>query len=479
MLARTLQCLLLLGTRVFQQANRNTTGLLLVFMSGDEPISMSQKGRILSAVAVGYFLTQVPGGVLADRVGAKNVITCALTMSALCILAVPLCFDNFGTAGLCLVLALMGAVQGPLFPTSTVFLSRWMPATEKAWGSSMLDIGISVGTLLIIPTANSLAESIGWRGAYHAIGLASLGFVAVWQALASEEPQRSRISKEELQHLQQHVPVLKKEGHTMMPAELLLHPALWAIFGAHIAFNFGGYFLTNWSPTYYSEVLLMAPAAARLHLALPHATNLVCKGANPILERELQRRGFGLLASRRIFTAVGFAGAAAMLLPVYSVHGLSPWFSTGLFCMANAFFGLAPCGFKSNYLDVTRVYVGAVSGYGNTLGTVASWVGPQLVAFILACGGSWQLVHVTVVLANGLAAYNFWLHSIVTPIEESAPTSCTKAGCEGNASTMERKGSGSGEKDKDAMQMMDSGSGDGDHHALRRRNGNSSVKGGG
>jgi MFS family permease len=29
---------------------------------------------MLSAVAVGYLLTQIPGGALADRLGAKNVI---------------------------------------------------------------------------------------------------------------------------------------------------------------------------------------------------------------------------------------------------------------------------------------------------------------------------------------------------------------------------------------------------------------------
>ena len=40
-------------------------------------------------------------------------------------------------------------------------------------------------------------------------------------------------------------------------------------------------------------------------------------------------------------------------------------------------------GFKANYLDITERYVGIISGYGNTLGTFASWAGPQLVAAVL------------------------------------------------------------------------------------------------
>ena len=96
---------------------------------------------------------------------------------------VPTVADQFGLSGVWLTIALMGAVQGPLFPTSSVYLSRWMPGKdapggdEKAWGTSMLDIGISLGSLLIIPTANSIADAVGWRGTYTTVGLAT---VRVW-----------------------------------------------------------------------------------------------------------------------------------------------------------------------------------------------------------------------------------------------------------------------------------------------------------
>ena len=38
---------------------------------------------------------------------------------------------------------------------------------------------------------------------------------------------------------------------------------------------------------------------------------------------------------------------------------------------------------QANYLDITEKYVGIIAGYGNTLGTVASWAGPQIVAGLL------------------------------------------------------------------------------------------------
>ncbi|CAE7611502.1 PHT4 [Symbiodinium natans] len=424
---------------------RNALSPLLVFMAAELDLTTSQKGNLLSAIAAGYFFTQVPGGVLADWLGAKNVMTAALTLSALCCLLLPVVVDSLGLSGLWGVMAVMGAVQGPLFPTSTVYLSKWMPkaapggSDEKAWGTGMLDIGTSLGALLVIPAANSLAGTFGWRLAYQSIGAASLGFVGIWQVMAAEEPGRCfYISKTELAFLEANVPKQKPKskdqqqdqdgsGLLGMPLALALHQGLWAVFFAHIAFNYGAYYLTNWSPTYYSEVLNLTPAQAKYHLMLPHVTNLICKSVNPLLVRVVERNGVSLLSMRRLFTVSGFVLAAACLLPVYRLRNHDPWISTILCSMANACFGLAPCGFKANYLDITEKYVGVISGYGNTLGTVGSWVGPQLVAFLLHRFQSWDVVLLSVALVNVGAALNYVRCSTVTPLERSLQTPTKKA----------------------------------------------------
>eukprot|EP00957_Ditylum_brightwellii_P079460 6042555-Ditylum_brightwellii.AAC.1 len=64
---------------------------------------------------------------------------------------------------------------------------------------------------------------------------------------------------------------------------MAIHRGLWAIFIAHIAFNFGAYYLTNWSPTYYKDVLGLEPIDAKYHLMMPHITNLLVRVINPML----------------------------------------------------------------------------------------------------------------------------------------------------------------------------------------------------
>lgn len=329
--------------------------------------------------------------------------------------------------------AMMGAVQGPLFPVSTVFLSRWLPSKvdgqtdEKAWGTSLLDIGISVGAFVIVPLSSSIAAKVGWRYAYQVVGLAGLVYVALWQALGAEDPQHCwYISKEEQLFLSKHITKSTKQqgdsakrGSLGMPGPLLRHRALWAIFGAHMAFNYGAYFITNWSPEYYAQVFELKPDAAKWYLSAPHITNLVCKIFNPALVRLVDRQGIGLLPSRKLFTAAGFLLSAITVLPMYSMKAFGPLCAMVMFSVANAFFGLAPVGFKSNYLDVTEQYVGVVSGIGNTLGTGASYVGPIVTSQLLQHYGGWPVVLASIAVVNLLASYNFIQRCQVVPIERN------------------------------------------------------------
>jgi len=447
MLARTVQGLLLLGTRMFQQANRNLLGLVMVWMAKDLGFGVGERGTLLSAIAAGYFFTQIPGGALADKMGAKLVMTISLFLSGLMCALVPTVADQFGLSGVWLTIAFMGAVQGPLFPTSSVYLSRWMPGKgapngdEKAWGTSMLDIGISLGSLLIIPTANSLADAVGWRGTYTTVGLATVAFACAWHLLAADAPSQCwYISAAELDYLQKYVGQQTKpkpaaapaaagskavvaagEGGVWrvlgLPRHVALAPGVWAVFFAHMAFNFGAYYMTNWNPTYYVEALGLTAAQARIHLAMPHVTNLAAKALNPALVAMVAKAGVPLLGSRRLFTAVGFIVSALCILPVARLKHLDPWVSTALFSLANAFFGLSPSGFKANYLDITEKYVGIIAGYGNTLGTVASWAGPQIVAGLLQRFESWDLVLATVAASNAAATLNYVLRATVDVID--------------------------------------------------------------
>ena len=148
-----------------------------------------------------------------------------------------------------------------------------------------------------------------------------------------------------------------------MPFHVATSAGLWAVFGAHMAFNFGAYYLTNWSSVYYNDVLNVVPKDSAYHLMMPNITNLIAKSLTPTINNFLARRGYNLLTCRKLFTCSGFMLAAAALLPVRFIGG--PYrviLSTVCFSFANAMFGLSPSGFKANYLEITEEYVGIIAG---------------------------------------------------------------------------------------------------------------------
>merc|ERR1740121_53063 len=50
---------------------------------------MEERGRILSAFFTGYVCTQIPGGLLAQRLGPRRVLGSALAMWSLAAMAAP------------------------------------------------------------------------------------------------------------------------------------------------------------------------------------------------------------------------------------------------------------------------------------------------------------------------------------------------------------------------------------------------------
>ena len=445
--ARTVQLALLFGSRLVQTIMRTALGPLIGNICDEMSCGPLTKGSLLSAFSLGYVTTQLAGGVLADKIGSKAVILIATVLAGLLTMASAWA----GSVGaMWWAQVLMGAAQGPLFPTSMAYLTGWCPPDERAFASSLLDAGITVGSLVSLPFSGRLAATFGWRATLCVWGVASLAFGALWAALACADPAMCwYMRRAEREYLKSVVPKRAaaavsatgtKSGGWRESAALLCEPALLAIFGSHCAFNLGVYFVTTWSPTYYKEVLGLAPEALSSVVALscPPLVNLGVKlfVTRPAEAALRHGRGFSTLRCRRFFSGVGFVGGAAAMLLVQPAAALGgPWLATACFTAAISFAALHPSGFKANYLDaVSPAKAGLVSGFGNTLASCASFAGPLGVSALLSSTGSWTVVFVGIGGTNLAAAALFCTLSTATPLDERRAKSegCVEGGEGGN-----------------------------------------------
>lgn len=214
-----------------------------------------------------------------------------------------------------------------------------------------------------------------------------------------------------------------REGLIMTSVQLLCNVQVWAVFLSHAAFNFGVYFQTSWTPIYYQENLNVRPEHASLDLTLPAILNLAVKAgfAKPIFVWLHETKGFSLITCRRCFSVIGFLGAglAYAALALLGNREESRISVTICFTIAMGLVGLHPSGFKANYMDLSVRSSGLISGLGNTIASISSFVGPLVVGALLARQQSWPLVFATVASVNVIAAVIFGTLSSTEPVDAS------------------------------------------------------------
>ena len=111
-------------------------------------------GWILSAFLLGYALSQIPGGYLADRYGPRKVLVVTIcwwsVLTAATALAPQMPLRNwFGVAwSFAIVRFLIGIGEAPSIPGYTRVVSAWLGDVHRGFGSSFTQMGIGLGGAL-------------------------------------------------------------------------------------------------------------------------------------------------------------------------------------------------------------------------------------------------------------------------------------------------------------------------------------------
>ncbi|XP_039285283.1 putative inorganic phosphate cotransporter [Nilaparvata lugens] len=98
---------------------------------GEFDWSEAAQKAIESAFFWGYLLSQVPGGLLAERIGGKHTLSVGILISTLGTLLTPLAAREGDVLGLIEVRIIMGIGQGLVYPSLNVILANWAPTEER------------------------------------------------------------------------------------------------------------------------------------------------------------------------------------------------------------------------------------------------------------------------------------------------------------------------------------------------------------
>ena len=369
--------------------DRVNISVAIIPMARDMGWDTATQGAVLSSFFVGYLLTQVVGGRLADRYGGKMVLGVGVVFWSLFTLLTPLA----AAAGMIALFAArigLGVFEGVTLPAIHSMLGRWLPRDERSRAVGVVFSAMPLGTVFALLLTPVIVLRFGWEWAFYAFG--AMGFVwwALWQLQVADDPaSHPGITAHERALINADTTL------TMTPApalrDLLSRGPVWAIIVAHFCTNWSGYVLLAWMPKYVNEGLGVEFASVGLFAFVPQMCAFLALNAAGVVADRMVRSGGNVTRTRKTLQTIGFAGAATALMLVGYVHDATQAIALmSLGSIIGAFGGAG--GWGSNHLDIAPRHAGVVMGLSNTAATIPGIVGVYASGLILQWTHSWTLV---------------------------------------------------------------------------------------
>ena len=352
-------------------------------MQKDLDISPEKWGWVVGAFTLSYALFEIPSGAMADRIGARKVLTRIVVWWSV-FTSLTGAVSNYGL--LLVTRFLFGAGEAGAYPGSSSGISRWFPTAERGrahgivWMASR--IGGAISPLLVIP----IQQAYGWRMSFFVFGVLGLIWAIVWYGWYRDHPsQKPGITEHEMDAIG--AGAKPPEHHGMPWGTVMKSRNFWIILAMYHTYCWGGYFYLSWLHTYLQKGRGFSEEEMKIFSTLPFIVGACGNLAGGALSDMLVRR-FGLKIGRRSVGAAGLALSGAFLMTT----ALTSSKYVAVFCLA-AGYGSMDCMLPVAWaicLDVGRKYAGAMTGSMNMAGQLGSFVSSVAFGYMVAYFGNYN-----------------------------------------------------------------------------------------
>ncbi|WP_373491351.1 ACS family MFS transporter [Parasphingorhabdus sp.] len=365
---------------------------------------LSTQGLVLSSFFIGYLLTQVIGGKLADLYGGKVVLGFGVLIWSLFTLVAPPA-AALGIAVLIVARILMGMGEAVTFPAIYALYARWIPVRERSRSAGFSNSGIPLGTVFALLATPIIVAAWGWEWVFYIFGSIGFGWCAVWYFLIAANPrQQAGISQTELDLIATDS-IADGPAVTTPWRALMTSMPVWAIIVAHFCNNWWFYVLLAWLPTFVTKGLGVDYAAVGFFAMMPHIALFLFINISGVVADRLIGRGMTITHVRKLMMLIGSGGSIAALLLVGQADNAVT--AITIMTIGSALGAFAVSGFFVNHMDIAPEHAGTLMGITNTAGTIPGIIGVLVSGWILDVTGSWALVFQVsaAVAAFGLVFY--------------------------------------------------------------------------
>ena len=298
------------GFNAYLVAPASVLPLLVAEFGVDKPTA----GLAVSAVYLGWVLTQLPAGLLMDRYDNRLLVVVALFLFVLASLAGAV---TTGFRPFLLTRFLGGTGAAFLWTANANVVSRVFPTERRAFATSLFVTAAPVGFGLAQLAGPMLADAAGWRAVQVAYPLVALaGLPPFLLALPDPVRNETRLS-------------LAKFART------LRDPAILLVSTSSFCASFLFLFYNSWMPSFATDTLGVSLAAAGAATSLVPITGVLARPVGGLLSDRVGGRRPVLvgsfLASLPIAAGVAVVGSFFAFAVLLALAGFAIQLGIGVF----------------------------------------------------------------------------------------------------------------------------------------------------
>jgi MFS family permease len=364
---------LLTGLATINFLDKIVLGMVAVPLMADMHLSPTEFGLVAGSFFWLFSTSTVLVGFLSNRVPTRWIL---LAMGASwSVLQIPQAFTT-SILALLLCRVILGAAEGPSFPTSVHALFKWFPDHKRNVPVAVINQGAVVGMVLAGLVIPAITQRWGWRTNFFVLAVVGVLWCALWLTFSREGPLDAirRVPPNAA------APISATLAAVRLPYRRILTDAsvVSVFLLGFVAYWLLGQTIT-WLPTYLEKGLGFGSiASGRLFALVIAFAAPVTIGLSAYSQRMLRHGSSTREARARLSSVVMIAGA--LLFFALVVIDLTPWQKVLCYAAAGALctfcLSLAPVMLAEMVPPAQR---GSVIAIHTAIASLGAAIGPAVI----------------------------------------------------------------------------------------------------
>jgi ACS family D-galactonate transporter-like MFS transporter len=391
--------------------DRAALSVALPFMSREFEISPAIQGLLLSSFFWTYALFQIPSGWLLDKFGPRVIYPIAVGWWSIW---TALTVFSTGVVSVIVFRLGLGIGEAPVQPANVKVVSKWFPRKERAFASSLFDMGQQIGTAVSVPLVTFFAITFGWRFAFVLIAAVGVLWIIGWVAVYRAPENHPRVSQAELDYIRSDQgEMVEKElsGEKKPWSDLLKNNQVWALTFGYIFRSLAGAFFLTWYPSYLLNDRNFSEEDFGLVGAIPALIAIGATVLGGIVSDRMLAAGLSTNVARKVPIISGLVLSACI--------GFSPFIDSNLVLMivltvssaAHSFAGAAILSLPGEVAESPDT-VGSIAGFQNFGSQVGNLISPIAIGLFLTFSNNsyvGPMIFAAVSCLISASIYAFWV----------------------------------------------------------------------